>query len=56
VWPAAAETLRNSIETQKQSLFEDQSALDKKPKALISVIWDYVIIAMVLYFVISFLN
>jgi len=48
--------VRSAIEKQKEGLFQDQSMLDAKPKPLISLVWDWVIILMVLYFVVSFVN
>lgn len=56
VWPQASKLLTDSIEIQKAALFSNKDEVDDKPKSIIKEVWDWVIIVMVLYFVVSFLN
>lgn len=52
---SAADLLTSSIEKQKQSLFADKDAIQES-KTFIKTAWELVIIAMVLYFVVTFFN
>jgi hypothetical protein len=56
VWPSASKLLTDSIEIQKAALFADKNEAEDKPKSIIKEVWDWVIMLMVLYFVVSFLN
>lgn len=56
VVPRIAQFLRGAIASQKKALFVDQSKAEAKGDNWIAVVWGWVIIAMVLYFVVSFLN
>jgi hypothetical protein len=56
VSPGVATFVQNSIQKQKEALFADQSKIETGKRPIISVIWEYCIGAMVLYFVVSFLN
>jgi len=56
VWPSASKVLANSIEIQKAALFANKNEIEDKPKSIIKEAWDWVIMLMVLYFVVSFLN
>jgi len=50
--PKVANFVQNSIQKQKESLFADHSKNPGAKRPLISIIWDYCIMAMVLYFVV----
>ena len=44
------------MEKQKRNMFLSAEEIDAKEKPLITVVYDYFVMAMVLYFVITFLN
>ena len=54
--PAAAEQISEAIEKQKKTLFQTQEELDAKQDSFIKTIWEWVITAMILYFVVTFFN
>ena len=54
--PNAAQSIGDAIEGQKQSLFKTQEELDAKEDSWLKKGWELFITAMILYFVLSFLN
>lgn len=50
----AADFLRDALDKQKASLFEEVTSEESQP--LIGQIWEWTITLMILYFVVSFLN
>ena len=54
--PGLAKSIGDAIELQKQTLFKTQAELDAKEDPLIKTVWEWCITAMILYFIVTFLN
>lgn len=56
--PGIAKSIGDAIELQKKTLFKTQAELDaqEQDEPFIKTIWEYCITAMLLYFVVTFLN
>jgi len=51
-----AEKLKASIDAQHSTLFSTGDAQETKEEPLLGQLWNYFITAMILYFIVSFLN
>lgn len=52
--PALRGILTSAIEKQKSTLFSEKVGDEAKP--LIAVVWEYFVMAMILYFLVSIVN
>lgn len=52
--PKIEEFLHGAIEKQKKTLFAEK--IEEEARALIAILWEYFVIAMVTYFIYSIIN